>query len=145
MEERGGEGVVGRMLTIDLVKEGHRLILFTIRSNKQKDIHTKSGKIKQLETNILQDAINWFKERDIPLWGINENPEQKSWSSSPKPYCHLYIDDAALGVPLAYDADGKHSPYVDWSKVRLLLQEKGYLPVVEESESNAELIGGELE
>ena len=45
---------------------------------------------------------------------------QKDWTSSPEPYAHIYIDDAALGVPL------KHSyisdrPYVDWDIVRYYL------------------------
>ena len=70
-----------------LVKAGHQLILYTMRSEK----------------NTLDDAIHWFANNDIPLYGINENPEQKSWTLSPKPFAHLYIDDSALGAPLKYD------------------------------------------
>lgn len=62
------------------------------------------GKTKpaKLPSDGLQDAIDWFKKYDIPLFGVNEkkNPTQKDWTSSPKPYAHIYIDDAALGVPL---------------------------------------------
>ena len=54
----------------------------------------------QKEVNTYTDAVNWFKKNDIPLYGINENPDQSSWTTSPKPYCHIYIDDAALGCPL---------------------------------------------
>ena len=35
---------------------------------------TLSGEVVSNDT--LQDAINWFKENGIPLWGINENPKQ---------------------------------------------------------------------
>lgn len=31
---------------------------------------TLSGEVVSNDT--LQDAINWFKENGIPLWGINE-------------------------------------------------------------------------
>lgn len=69
-----------------------------------------------LEGNFLDDAINWFKENEIPLYGIQTNPAQSSWTSSPKAYCQLYIDDAALGFPLVYKRD-----FVDWVKVREIL------------------------
>jgi len=92
----------------ELVKAGHNLILYTMRSDED-----------------LSPAIEWFKERDIPLVGINENSSQKRWTSSPKIYAHFYIDDAALGVPLVM---GQHErPYVDWGKVWLLLKRRGVL------------------
>jgi hypothetical protein len=50
------------------------------------------------------------------LFGINENPTQKSWTASPKVYAHIYIDDAALGCPLTTDSFVT-KPYVDWSEV----------------------------
>ena len=83
-----------------LTKEGHQLILYTMRSGKE-----------------LEDAVGWFRENEIELWGINENPEQKRWTQSPKIYAHLYIDDAALGIPLL---NGER-PYVDWDSVEKLL------------------------
>jgi hypothetical protein len=74
----------------------------------------------------LQEAVNWFHQNNIPLVGINENPDQHSWTSSPKAYCHVYIDDAALGTPLIY---GLHErPFVDWQRIRTLLVEKHLLP-----------------
>jgi len=108
----------------ELVANGHQLILYTMRSDidapesECEDIHSVGGK-------YLTDAVNWFKEREIPLWGINENPEQKSWTHSPKPYANLYIDDAALGIPLVY---GSHErPYVNWNKVRMMLVSEGLI------------------
>jgi len=81
-----------------LQNEGHLFVLNTMRSGE-----------------YLEFAVNWFKTNGLNLFGINENPTQSKWTSSPKVYAHIYIDDAALGCPLIYD---KHDrPYVDWSKV----------------------------
>jgi len=108
----------------ELVGNGHRLILFTMRSDidapksECENIHLVGGK-------YLTDAVNWFKERKIPLWGINENPEQKSWTYSPKPYANLYIDDSDLGIPLIYDLHKR--PYVDWVEVRKMLVLRGLI------------------
>jgi hypothetical protein len=79
-------------------------------------------------SDTLQDAVNWFKQNNIPLWGINENPEQtqSGWTNSNKQYAQLYIDDAALGCPLIYDW-GVQRPFVDWIKVEKMLKEKGIL------------------
>lgn len=73
--------------------------------------------------NYLDDAINWFKNNDIPLHGINKNPAQSGWTTSPKAYGQLYIDDAALGVPLLIDnyIGGYVHVFVDWVKVLMCL------------------------
>ena len=88
----------------EFINKGCKIILFTMRSGKE-----------------LQDAINWFKERDIPLFGINENPEQFTWTQSPKPYAHFYIDDAALGCPLTFDETISNRYFVNWEIVKNLL------------------------
>ena len=106
-----------------LTDSGHKLVLFTMRSDIENptsddyNIHAVGGK-------YLTDAVNWFKERNIPLWGINKNPEQESWTHSPKAYCHLYIDDAALGCPLIASIS---RPYVNWLEVEALLDEMNLL------------------
>ena len=66
----------------------------------------------------LGEAVEWCEGHGIELYGVNTNPLQDQWTSSPKAYGQLYIDDAALGVPLLYD---EPRPYVDWVKVRELL------------------------
>ena len=137
-----------------LVENGHKLILFTMRSDVvnptgiSNELHLESG-------NYLTDAVNWFVENDIPLYGIQTNPTQHNWTTSPKAYCHIYIDDAALGCPLTQyplrvnekqfleeygynpflsppDGEGfcwyeVKRPYVDWIIVEQMLINKGYI------------------
>lgn len=97
-----------------LIDKGHRLILFTMRDDIE-----------------LKQAVQWYKDRGIPLFGVNKNPEQKTWTTSPKVYANLYIDDLALGIPLNHQdedidpEDGR--PFVDWFGVQRLLKEQGYL------------------
>lgn len=93
----------------ELLAQGHRLILYTMRSGA-----------------TLIEAVDWLKSHGITFWDINRNPQQHQWSSSPKVYAQLYIDDAALGVPLIVPDDGR--PYVDWSKVREQLIALNLLP-----------------
>ena len=83
-----------------LTDSGHKLILNTMRS-----------------VDELADAVHWFIDNDIPLYGVNENPTQKSWTASPKVYAHLYIDDAALGCPLMFDHAVSNRPFVNWELV----------------------------
>ena len=110
-----GREIGATMVLRDIVDAGNRLILFTMRcNNKKKNNHT------------LDDAVTWFQERDIPLYGIQTHPEQSSWTTSPKAYGDIYIDDAALGCPLIKPESGER-PYVDWKAVRKLLEEKAIL------------------
>lgn len=98
-----------------LVKNGHKLMLWTMRGTRPTD---NNG----IET--LKEAVEWFNTNNIPLWGINENPEQKEsgWSNSHKQYAQLYIDDAALGCPLMYDPDISDRVFVNWEAVEELLK-----------------------
>jgi len=92
-----------------LTDAGHKIILLTMRSNCDKYNYD------------LSSALHWFEDHDIPLYGINKNPDQ-SWSTSPKVYAQIYIDDAALGCPLKYDLNMSDRPFVDWEKVEVMLQ-----------------------
>lgn len=94
----------------ELVDKGHQIILWTMRSDN--DRHPRG----------LQDAVDWFEDHNIPLYGVNTNPTQSGWTLSPKAYCQIYIDDAALGCPLIYPENER--PFVDWGKVRELLVEQ---------------------
>ena len=93
-----------------LVNAGHKLILFTMRSKKE-----------------LEDAVQWFTDNNIALYGSQVNPKQKFWTSSPKAYGNLYIDDAALGCPLKYDEELSDRAFVDWEIVEEMLINNGIL------------------
>lgn len=114
----------------DLVKAGHKIILFTMRSHGnpvvQKGLQP-GYRGSLLDTDVLDDAVNWFEDNGIPLFGINTNPTQSSWTNSPKVYCHVFIDDTACGAPLKKDIFLSKKPFIDWVKVRSWLVEEGYL------------------
>ncbi len=93
----------------ELLANGCRLILFTMRSGR-----------------LLEEAIEWFRTRNIPLYAINENPSQKRWTESPKVHADLYIDDSALGCPIKF-IDGARRPVADWTRIREQLVRDGYL------------------
>lgn len=107
-----------------LIKKGHNLILFTMRSD---DDNGPSEEFPNIHGGkYLTDAINWFKENNIPLYGIQKNPNQ-NWTTSPKAYGQLYIDDAALGCPLIYNEKISNRPFVDWEYVNDLLHIRNIL------------------
>ena len=91
-----------------LVEHGHQLILFTMRSG-----------------TFLNDAVKWFNDNGIQLYGVQTDPDQKEWTDSPKAYGQLIIDDAALGCPLITNIDYSLRPYADWEEIELLLTLKG--------------------
>ena len=117
-----------------IIAAGHRLMLWTMRGNKPL--------VNGIDT--LAEAVNWFKNNDIPLWGINENPDQKAsgWTNSNKQHADLFIDDAALGAYLKQDymhmgngtdieqpslvTNGR--PYLDWDKIETKLENMGIIP-----------------
>lgn len=72
---------------------GAKLILHTMRSDK-----------------YLEEAVKFCEANDVVFWGINNNPEQHEWTSSPKIYANLYIDDNAFGCPIENGS-------VDWNVV----------------------------
>ena len=108
-----------------LVEKGHQLILFTMRCDHTFMPDSLDPSIQNIKGHFLLDAIEWFKENDIPLYGINTDPQQSSWTLSPKAYGELIIDDIAIGCPLIY---GKHrKPFVDWTEISKLLKQRNIL------------------
>jgi len=105
-----GEDIGAVSVLEKLYQKGHLLILNTMRCDKE-----------------LFDAINWFESHHIPLYATQKNPTQEKWTSSPKCYAQLYIDDAALGIPLLYYKKKSDRPFVDWLEVEEMLIEKGVL------------------
>jgi hypothetical protein len=87
-----------------LMRHDARLILFTMRSDTPDN------------GPLLRNAVEYLENNGIRLYGINKNPEQQSWTSSPKAYGDIYVDDAAFGCPLI-QPKGFARPCVDWKKV----------------------------
>jgi len=100
---RVGKDIGAVPLLKKLVDNKHQLILFTMRSGKE-----------------LEDAVKWFADNEIPLFGIQTNPTQHEWTDSPKAYGQLIIDDAALGCPLIWTSLSDR-PYVNWEIVEQYL------------------------
>lgn len=111
----GAERVLSRLLA-----HGAALILWTMRSGE-----------------TLAEAETWFAERALPLRGVNHNPAQAIWTTSPKAHADLYIDDRAFGVPLTQSLP-HHPPHVDWSVVERALFPCDPLMSAEESASGTD-------
>ena len=122
---RVGKDIGSQKVLKKLVEKGHQLILFTMRDDTP-DIMDEYYQIKP-GNRYLTDAINWFKNNDIPLYGIQSNPTQLQWTTSPKSYAELLIDDTALGCPLKFDLSISNRPFVDWIEVEKMLIQIGYL------------------
>ena len=96
-----GTPVPGAILAVRALQaQGAKIILLTMRSG-----------------TYLDDAVEYMTAAGITLWGVNENPEQISWTESPKVFAHLYIDDAAVGCPLRPSMRMGGRDMVDWSRV----------------------------
>lgn len=95
-----------------LSDKGHKIILFTMRSEP----------VDPNGRNTLREALDWFERKGIKLYGINENPSQKSWTKSPKAHGDIYLDDHTFGAPLKFY---KSSAFYDWEKVAADLNKAG--------------------
>ena len=83
---------------LQIQRDGHKIVLNTMRSGVE-----------------LAQAVQLLHSIGIELYGINTNPTQSSWTSSPKVLADLYIDDCGYGMPLIHPEQDR--PYVDWSKI----------------------------
>jgi len=101
-----GEDIGAVPVLKQLVEKGHNIILYTARTGYE-----------------LEQSVQWFKERHIPLFSIQSNP--KHWNNKPGHYTNLYIDDLALGIPLIHLTG--YQPYVDWGGVVKLLKDRQIL------------------
>jgi|CXWL01.1.fsa_nt_gi hypothetical protein len=81
------------------VDAGGKIVLNTMRSGES-----------------LQEAVDYLKQNGIELYGVNKNPTQEEWTTSPKVYADVYVDDAAFGCPKIYD-EKTGRVYVDWRYV----------------------------
>lgn len=95
---------------------GALLMLWTMRSDMLAP-EQRSPEGHSADRNHLTEAVEFCRANGVEFWGINENPQQRSWTGSPKQYAHIYIDDAAFGCPLREMPRVGSRPAVDWSIV----------------------------
>jgi hypothetical protein len=92
-----------------LIKEHHRLILWSVREGK-----------------LLQDAIDWCHERGVDFWAVNrdypEEEKNKNNHFSRKIKADYFIDDRNIGgLP-------------DWGQIyRMISEHKTYTQIIRES------------
>ena len=86
-------------------REGATLFLYTMRSDGQ-----DAG-------DVLSQAVEYCRSQGVEFAGVNRDPSQDDWTSSPKCYAQVYIDDAAFGCPLKDNPRKGGRPYVDWDRV----------------------------
>ena len=148
-----GHDIGAAPVLTDIVKAGHRLILFTMRSDRNSNGPTNDPAIHDVTGDFLKQAVEWFERNNIPLYGIQKCPNQHTWTTSPKAYGQVIIDDCALGIPLitweknssnwpglSFKAITTHlpgmmlpnlpyhnRPYVDWGNTRVLLEQMNIL------------------
>jgi len=101
----------------ELVQVKHQLILLTMRGRNSWNPETGG--------DVLQEAVAWFENHRIPLFGVNSSPGQESWTSSSKVYAHRYVDDSAFGCPVRHFAEGRA---VDWLVLRGIFVSEKVLP-----------------
>lgn len=87
-----------------LNRHGVKIILYTMRSDSS------------MYKSALTDAVRYLQEAGVSLYAVNENPRQIEWTTSPKVYCNVYVDDAAFGCPLVHPSGFKRA-CVDWDEV----------------------------
>lgn len=88
-----------------LQAKGARLILWTMRSDGG-----NAG-------DVLTQAVEFCRSKGVEFWGVNCNPEQHAWTSSPKVFAQRYVDDNASGCPLRQNPRDGGRPYVDWDAI----------------------------
>lgn len=98
-----------------LQEKGHKVFLWTMRGHPdlEKFPHIDQNTGEYIKQDTLQEALDWCKERGLEFDGVNESPAQ--FSTSPKQYAKLYIDDAAFGCPLIMHELGGYT--VNWEAV----------------------------
>lgn len=89
---------------------GAQLILWTMRSDGRPD------------GDFLAPAVEYCRENGVEFDAVNQGIDDREWTTSPKAYANIYIDDAAFGCPLIEQKGGR--PFVNWMVVGPLVMEK---------------------
>ena len=90
-----------------LQDQGAKLILFTMRSD------TSVG------GPMLSDAVSFLEDQGIKFYGINKNPDQDSWTESPKAYADIYTSRPDAEARLAGKYSGTYWYYLHFGDAEL--------------------------
>src|SRR5690606_17763700 len=126
-----GKDIGAQRVLKALTNHGHQLILFTMRCDRENCGNPEDETIQDVSGTFLKDAVKWFTDNDIPLFGVQSNPTQLNWTTSPKSYAQLMIDDSSLGCPLKTDISKSLRPFVDWVEVERMLVKMKLIPKCE--------------
>ena len=72
----------------------------------------------------LREAVVYCECRGIKFDGVNEGPDDRQWTTSPKAYANIYVDDAAFGCPLKPGPRSDSRLWVDWDMVGPAVMDK---------------------
>ena len=73
----GGKNIGAEFVLRRLQERGHKLVLFTARADDPNNEFFPGN-------NFLTDALNWFKEHGISLYGVNNNPDNDKFGYTRK-------------------------------------------------------------
>ena len=97
-------------------ESGGRIILLTMRGDLMLDFDNS-----YIPGKPLSEAVEFIEAHGVELYGVNENPSQKEWTTSGKVSGQVYIDDSAVGCPMV-SLSTFHRPCVNWAVVGPLVE-----------------------
>ena len=122
-----------------LISRGHKIVLWTCRNNSPDNPYNYIDGKWRKETS-LEEALRWFKERGIELYGINSVPgELLEVGTSRKALGDFVIDDTSICMPMvqcgvdcvSYETGkvtkGYKTYHVDWDYIEACFKKKGVL------------------
>ena len=70
--------------------------------------------ISTMRSNVaLTQALDGLDKLGIPYAGVSKDTGQEKWTSSPKCYGHIIVDDTCCGIPLGIDSHGRDFVLLD--------------------------------
>lgn len=127
--ETGAEIVLKKLIDC-----GHKIVLWTARNNSQENPYNVVSQ-EFMGITSLKEAENWFKDKGIELFGVNEVPgEVDKIGIGRKALGDYLIDDTALGTPIKFTTikcysritettDNIKTYHVDWIKLEEILKQ----------------------
>ena len=113
-----GKNIGAEFVLRRLQERGHKIVLFTARADDPNN--------EFFPGNYLTDALNWFTEHGISLYGVNNNPDNDKYGYTRKVTGDIVIDDLAIGAPLIMYPQMSTKPFIDWNELEDMLDAMGY-------------------